>query len=82
MSDYSTALRAQVNRLDSDLAILRNREHTGALSVVEAATERCRILQRHLDACTELRRQHLGGCHDDYREHYDSDGYLHERMST
>ena len=61
MSAYSTALRVLSDRLDSELALLRQREHTEALSVVEAATERCRILQRHLDACRELRRQHLGG---------------------
>lgn len=59
MSDYSTALRALSDRLDSELALLRQREHAAELSVVEAATERCRILQRHLDACRELRRQHL-----------------------
>jgi hypothetical protein len=61
VSAYTTALHALSERLDSELALLRQREHAAALSVVEAATERCRILQRHLDACQELRRQHLGG---------------------
>jgi hypothetical protein len=69
VSAYSTALRALSERLDSDLALLRQREHTEALSVVEAATERCRILQRHLDACRELRRQHLQGFTDLYEGH-------------
>ena len=76
MSAYSTALRALSDRLDSELALLRQREHTKALSVVEAATERCRILQRHLDACRELRRQHLGARTDAYEDHRDP--YLYQ----
>jgi hypothetical protein len=71
VSAYSTALHALRDRLDSELALLRQREHTEALSVVEAATERCRILQAHLDACRELRSQHLGAGADDYQEHYE-----------
>jgi hypothetical protein len=62
VSAYSTALRALSEQLDSELGLLRQREYARALSVVEAASERCRILQAHLDACRELRRQHLGGC--------------------
>jgi len=69
VSAYSTALRALSERLDSELALLRQREHAEALSVVEAATERCRILQRHLDACQELRRQHLQRLADSYDGH-------------
>ena len=60
MSAYSTALHALSERLDSELAQLRQRQHAQALSVVEAATERCRILERHLDACRELQTQYLG----------------------
>jgi hypothetical protein len=69
VSAYNTALRALSDRLDSELALLRQRQHTSALSVVEAATERCRILQTHLDACRELRRQHLGGFTDPSEDH-------------
>jgi hypothetical protein len=69
VSAYSTALRALSDRLDSELALLRQREHTSTLSVVEAATERCRILQTHLDACRELRGQYLGGRTDSYEGH-------------
>ena len=57
MSGYGTALRSLSERLDSELALLRQREHTEVLSVVEAARERVRILERHLAACRELRRQ-------------------------
>jgi hypothetical protein len=71
VSAYTTALHALSDRLDSELSLLRQREHTKALSVVEAATERCRILQAHLDACQELRRQHLEGRADTFEDHAD-----------
>jgi hypothetical protein len=58
LADYNEALHRQSSQLDSQLAILRNREASGALTVREAADERVRILETHLESCRALRARY------------------------
>jgi len=47
--------------LDDALAAIRAEQDEHRLSPAEAAAERCELLERHLDECRRLRREHLGG---------------------
>jgi hypothetical protein len=58
LAAYNEELRRHSHALDSQLAIIRNREAAGALSVVQAAGERVRILEEHLAGCRALRMKY------------------------
>jgi hypothetical protein len=57
---YWQALEAEDQRLDQELAKLRDDYDRGFLTVREAADMRVAALQRHLAELTRLRRELLG----------------------
>jgi hypothetical protein len=58
---YFDAMREADEALDDALAAIRDEEAEGRITPVEAASERCQLLQRHIDECRRLRGEHLGG---------------------
>lgn len=46
--------------LDAALASIRRRTDLGAISIRQAADERCAALQAHIDRTAELRAEHFG----------------------
>jgi hypothetical protein len=62
-SDHSAYYDA-VSEADADLedalSHVRAEEDAGRVTVAEACHERLGLLERHLDRCQRLRREHLG----------------------
>jgi len=58
---YHQAMRDADEALDDALAAIRAEQDEHRLSPAEAAAERCELLERHLEECRRLRREHLGG---------------------
>lgn len=58
---YFEAVAAADEQLEAGLAALRHREDAGEIRPAEAAAERVQMLERHLEECRRLRREHLGG---------------------
>ena len=58
---YYDAMRDADEALDDALAAVRAEEAEGHITPVEAAGERCELLQRHIDECRRLRAEHLSG---------------------
>ena len=58
-SAYAVAAAALDHELDLKLSALRDDLAAGSITVVEAATERCEVLELHLCKLIQLRRDHL-----------------------
>ena len=59
-SAYYAAMREADDDLADALAAIRAEQDEHRLSPAEAAAERCEFLERHLEECRRLRREHLG----------------------
>jgi hypothetical protein len=59
--DYFEAMRDADEALDDGLAAIRAEEAENRITTVEAAVERCGLLERHISECRRLRGEHLGG---------------------
>ena len=59
-STYFDAMRDADEALDDALAAVRAEEDAGRITTAEAAAERVGLLERHIDLCQRLRREHLG----------------------
>jgi hypothetical protein len=57
---YDAVSRADAD-LDEALSHVRAEEDAGRINPVEAAAERCELLERHLELCQQVRLDHLGG---------------------
>ena len=57
---YYTAVAAADDALEADLIRLRARQDAGEVTVREAADERVRLLEGHIQRVRDLRREHLG----------------------
>jgi len=57
---YDAVSRADAD-LDEALSHVRAEEDAGRINPVEAAAERCELLERHLELCQQARLDHLGG---------------------
>ena len=57
---YFAAVADAREALDDALAAVRAEQDAGRLSPIEACTERCGLLERHLAELARLRAEHLG----------------------
>jgi hypothetical protein len=60
-SAYYDAMRDADEALDDALAAVRAEEDAHRITPAEAATERVGLLERHIEECRRLRREHLSG---------------------
>jgi hypothetical protein len=60
-SAYFDAIRDADQALDDALGHVRAEAAAGRITAAEAADERATLLERHLELCRQLRRDHLGG---------------------
>ena len=60
-SAYYNAVSKADADLDEALSHVRAEEDAGRINPVEAAAERCGLLERHLELCQQARLDHLGG---------------------
>ena len=60
-SAYYDAMRDADEALDDALAAVRAEEDAHRITPAEAAVERVGLLERHIELCQRLRREHLGG---------------------
>ena len=58
---YYDAMRDADEALDDALAAVRAEEDAHRITPLEACAERVGLLERHLEECRRLRREHLGG---------------------
>ena len=65
LSQKHTAYYEAVSQADDDLedalTHVRAEEDAGRITARQAADERVELLERHLEECQRLRREHLGG---------------------
>ncbi len=61
MSSYYEAMTSADQDLDEALAAVRAEQAEHHITPAEAAAERCGLLERHVELCRRLRREHLGG---------------------
>ncbi len=65
LSEKHTAYYEAVSQADDDLedalTHVRAEEDAGRITARQAADERVELLERHLEECQRLRREHLGG---------------------
>jgi hypothetical protein len=59
-SAYYDAMRDADEALDDALTAVRAEEDAGRITPVDAAAERVGLLERHIEECRRLRREHLG----------------------
>jgi hypothetical protein len=59
-SAYYDAMRDADEALDDALAAVRAEEDAHRITPLEACAERVGLLERHLEECRRLRREHLG----------------------
>ena len=57
---YAEALSRAADDLDDALGRVRAGEAAGRVTTVEAAAQRCALLERHLERLADLRREHSG----------------------
>jgi hypothetical protein len=57
---YFTAVADASEALDDALAAVRAEQDAGRITAIEACTERCGLLERHLRELARLRAEHLG----------------------
>ena len=60
-SAYFDAMREADDDLADALSAIRAEEDAHRISPAEAAVERVGLLERHIELCQRLRREHLGG---------------------
>lgn len=60
-SAYYDAMREADDDLGDALSAIRAEEDAHRITPLEACAERVGLLERHLEECRRLRREHLGG---------------------
>jgi hypothetical protein len=60
-SAYYAAMREADDDLADALSAIRAEEDAHRITPAKAAVERISLLERHIELCRRLRREHLGG---------------------